>query len=166
MKNNVLRTALALILLAACLLSLASCTEREYSRLGISFKIPSSFKEKAVAGAKMAFGDDEAFIVFNKFDKAMLGGLGLSPDDVKGYTDYFLEKSELLCEPVYNASLTGASFSYVVEDPEDLQTYYYYYVVILKGTDCIWAVQMACYDALAYEYIPKFKSWEASLRTE
>ena len=144
---------------------LVSCGTSRYSRLGISFEIPRNFEERANPDALMAFGSDEAFIVFNKYTAADLALAGLSELDVQGFTENFLEKSELseTVEPTYNATGDRAEFDYIVEDPEVPETYYYYYAVILEGADCIWAVQMACYAPLAAEYEPKFEKWASSL---
>ena len=151
--------AIALVILAALSLSLASCGMKEYSRLGISFKIPSGYEEKAISGAKMAFGDDESFIVFNKYTAGELSAIGLGLG-VREYTERFLEQTKIgVDDPTYNASETRAEFSYVVKDPDNDSTYYYYYVLILKGDNCIWAVQMACYADLIYKYEDKFVDW-------
>ncbi len=165
------RTAIKFVtlILTAALLSavLSSCGMAQYSRLGISFEIPRNFEERANASALMAFGSDEAFIVFNKYIQSDLALAGLDLD-VQSFTENFLEKSELseAVEPTYNASGSRAEFDYIVEDPEVTETYYYYYAVILKGSDCIWAVQMACYAPLAAEYEPEFEKWASSLKTD
>ncbi len=167
MKKAFLRPLALIILIAVLAVSLSSCGLVGYSRLGISFEIPRSFEEKAVAGAKMAFGDDKSFIVFNKYTETELSAIGISELDVKAYTEYFLEKSELGVEEVgYDTAGTRAAFSYVVGDPEVENLYYYYSVTILKGTGCIWAVQMACYADLMYEYMPEFDKWAASLKAD
>ena len=167
MKNACLRGIALIALIAVLAMALASCGTSSYSRLGISFEIPSRFEEKAVAGAKMAFGDDESFIVFNKYTETELASIGVENLDVKEYTEYFLEKSQIGVEDVvYDTSGLRAAFTYVVSDPEVKDVYYFYSVVILKGTGCIWAVQMACYADLMYEYMPEFEKWAASLKAD
>ena len=167
MKNTAVKfTALALML-ALLLAALTSCGMAQYSRLGISFELPRDFEERANAGALMAFGNDEAFIVFNKYTAAELSLAGLTLD-VSSFTENFLEKTELSSsvEPTYNATGDRAEFDYIVEDPEVLDVYYYYYAVIIKGTGCIWAVQMACYAPLIDEYQPEFEKWAKSLKAD
>ena len=167
MKNTAIKFIILTLTLALLLAALTSCGVTQYSRLGISFEIPSDFEERANAGALMAFGNDEAFIVFNKYTTAELALAGLTLD-VAAFTENFLEKTELSSsvEPTYNATGDRAVFDYIVEDPEVLDTYYYYYAVILKGTDCIFAVQMACYAPIAAEYEPKFEKWAKSLKAD
>ena len=147
---------------------LASCGMQSYSRLGISFEIPSKYEERAVAGALMAFGDEESFIVFNKYSLADLSKLGLSTLDVQNYTEKILESTEITesVEPSYSASGKRADFSYIVQDPETTDLYYYYYTVVMQGSGSIWVVQMACYEPLAYEYGTKFAKWASSLKAD
>ena len=168
MKKTALKFVILVLSAALLCTALSSCGMSRYSRLGISFEIPASFEERANADALMAFGSDEAFIVFNKYTLSELAVAGLSSLDVRAFTENFLEKSELSdsVSPTYNASGDRAEFDYIVEDPEVPTTYYYYYAVIINGADCIWAVQMACYAPLAAEYEPKFEKWAESLTTE
>ena len=167
MKKTAVKFVILVLTLALLSVALTSCGMAQYSRLGISFEIPSNFEERANAGALMAFGNDEAFIVFNKYTAAELSLAGLTLD-VPSFTENFLEKTELSdsVEPTYNAAGDRAVFDYIVEDPEVLDTYYYYYAVIIKGTDCIFAVQMACYAPLVSEYQPEFEKWAKSLKAD
>lgn len=168
MKRTVSKFITVILAVALLVSALSSCGTRRYSRLGISFEIPKSFEERATAGALMAFGDDESFIVFNKYTMAELALSGLSSLDVQNYTEHFIEVSELSdsVNPVYSAAGDRAEFDYIVQDPEVLTTYYYYYAVIMNGKNCIWAVQMACYAELSAEYRPEFEKWAASLKAD
>ena len=156
---------LALLLTCVLILSLASCGMKSYSRLGLSFEIPAGYEEKAIAHVDMAYGDDTSFIVFNKYTSSELSLIGVSATDVKAYTEYFLEKSEIGVEDVtYSSDGARATFEYVVGDPENTDVYYYYSVLILRGADCIWAVQMACYADLMYDYASEFETWARNIR--
>ena len=168
MKRTVFKFVILILCTALLCAALTSCGMVQYSRLGISFELPRDFEERANAGALMAFGSDEAFIVFNKYTLTELAVAGLSSLDIQAFTENFLEKSELseTVAPAYSASGDRAEFDYIVEDPEVPTTYYYYYAVIINGADCIWAVQMACYAPLAAEYESEFEKWAESLTTE
>ena len=161
-----LRTVAALLVTVIALLSLSACGTTVYSKPGISFEIPSRFEPRAIAGAAFAYGDDESFIVFTKRTKSELAMNGLSELDVPGFTEYFLETSEMKDSVEVNYGVGSAEFSYIVGDPENEEVYYYYYTVIMRGTDCIWIAQMACYEPLASEYIPEFSKWAASITVE
>ena len=165
MRSTAKRISLLLIVLLL-LPSLAACGNTGYTKLGISFEIPSRFEPRAVAGASFAYGDDESFIVFTRRTRAELSANGLSELNVAEFTDRFLTESGMKDSIEVEYSTDRAEFSYVVEDPEEEDLYYYYYTVVLKGNDCIWIVQMSTYDALADKYIPEFNTWAASIEIE
>ena len=168
MKRTVFKFVILVLCTALLCAALTSCGMVQYSRLGISFELPRDFEERANAGALMAFGSDEAFIVFNKYTLTELAVAGLSSLDIQAFTENFLEKSELseTVAPAYSASGDRAELDYIVEDPEVPTTYYYYYAVIINGADCIWAVQMACYAELSTKYAPQFEKWAQSLKAD
>ena len=157
---------LSLILTLLLALSLTACGTAKYSKLGISFEIPKSFEPRAVAGALFAYGDDESFIVFTRRTASELSSLGISGLDVPAFTDRFLTDSGMKDVVEVEYSTNRAEFDYVVEDPDSENLYYYYETIVLKGKDCIWIVQMACYEALANEYYSEFDKWAASIKVE
>ena len=165
MRNAAKRISL-MLLAVLLLISLAACGNTRYSKLGISFEIPSRLEPRAVAGAVFAYGDGESFIVFTRRTRAELSANGLSEINVSEFTDRFLTESGMKDSIDVSYSTDRAEFSYVVEDPEEADLYYYYYTVIMKGNDCIWIVQMSTYDALADKYTPDFKKWAASIEIE
>ena len=168
MKITLAKLLTLTLTLVLILSMLTSCGMKSYSRLGISFELPADFEERAVAGALMAFGNDEAFVVFNKYTLGDLSKLGLSTLDVQNYTEKLLETTELVdtVEPTYSATGQRAVFSYVVQDPEVTDLYYYYYTTVIQGTGCIWTIQMACYDVISYEYEADFVKWAAGFTVE
>ena len=166
MKKTAIRVLALVILSALMLLSLASCGSVKYSKLGISFEIPRRFEPRALAGASFAYGDDESFIVFTRRTRSELQAGGLSELDVAEFTDRFLTDNGMKDAIEVDYSTDRAEFGYVVTDPDNEEVYYYYYTIVLKGSDCIWIVQMACYEALADKYVPEFYKWAESIKVE
>lgn len=160
--KSILMSSLALLLL----FSLSACGSVKYSKLGISFEIPKRFEPRAIAGAAFAYGDDESFIVFTRRTRSELLAGGLSEINVSEFTDRFLTENGMKDAVEVNYTTDRAEFGYVVADPENNDVYYYYYTVVMKGDDCIWIVQMACYEALADKYAPEFDEWVASIVIE
>ena len=165
MKNTAKKITLSILTLLLAF-SCIACGTKSYSKSGISFDIPSRFEPRAVVGADFAYGDDESFIVFNKRTRSQLMANGLSELNVTEFTDRFLTESGMKDAIEVYYSTDRAEFGYVVEDPDVAELYYYYYTVILKGNDCIWIVQMACYEALADKYVYEFDKWAASIEIE
>ena len=157
---------LSLILTLLLVLSFTACGTTNYSKLGISFELPKSFEPRAVAGAVFAYGDDESFIVFTRRTATELSSLGISGLDVPAFTDRFLTDSGMKDAVEVEYSTDRAEFDYVVEDPDSENLYYYYETIVFKGKDCIWIVQMACYESLADKYYSKFDKWAASIKVE
>ena len=165
MKRTLTR-ALILTLTLGLLLTLAACGSTKYTKLGVSFEIPSRLEPRAVAGAAFAYGDEESFIVFTRKTKSELEASGLSSLDVAEFTDRFLTESAMKDAVEVEYSTGRAEFGYVVEDPDNMDLYYYYHTVVMKGSDCIWIIQMSTYEALADKYIPEFEKWAASIVIE
>jgi hypothetical protein len=165
-KASLSKITAALLVAVILALTLASCGTTVYKKQGITFELPSSFEQRAIENALYAYGDDESFIVFTKRTKSELAMNGLSELDVPGFTEYFLETSEMKDSVEVNYGVGSAEFRYIVGDPENEEVYSYYYTVIMRGTDCIWIAQMACYEPLASEYIPEFSKWAASITVE
>lgn len=164
--RKILKSILVSSLAFLLLLSLTACGTAKYSKLGISFEIPSRFEPRAIAGAAFAYGDDEAFIVFTRRTRSEILANGLSELNVSEFTDRFLTSSGMKDAVEVNYTTDRAEFGYVVADPENNDVYYYYYTVVMKGNDCIWIVQMACYEALADKYASEFDKWVASIEIE
>ena len=164
--TNTAKKISVLILTLLLALSFTACGTAKYSKLGISFEIPKHFEPRAVSGAVFAYGDDESFIVFTRRTSAELSANGLSVLDVAEFTDRFLTESGMKDAVEVSYSTDRAEFSYVVEDPEVADLYYYYYTIVLKGKDCIWIVQMSCYEAIADRYYAEFDKWAASIEIE
>lgn len=165
MTRKAIRITL-LILTLILAFSLTACGTASYSKAGIYFEIPKSFEPRAVVGADFAYGSDEAFIVFNKRTRSELQADGLSELDVAEFTDRFLTENEMKDAVEVQHFTDRVEFSYVVGDPDNEEVFYYYYTIVMKGTDCIWIIQMACYEAVAYEYAPEFDKWAASIKAE
>ena len=165
MKKTLKRVFL-LTLTLLLLVSLSSCGSTKYTKLGISFEIPKRFEPRAVTGALFAYGDDESFIVFTRRTRNELLAGGLSEINVSEFTDRFLTESGMKDAVEVEYMTDRAEFSYVVEDPEVTDLYYYYYTVVLKGDECIWIVQMSCYEAIADKYYSEFDKWAASIEIE
>ena len=85
--THIAKKIAVLILTLLLILSFSSCGTTAYTKAGISFEIPSRFEPRAVAGAEFAYGDDEAFIVFNKRTRNELMAGGLSVLDVAEFTE-------------------------------------------------------------------------------
>lgn len=164
--NSKARWITLLILTLILAFSLTACGTAAYSKAGISFEIPKSFEPRAVVGADFAYGSDEAFIVFNKRTRSELEAGGLSELDVAEFTDRFLTENEMKDAVEVKQYADRVEFDYVVGDPENEEVFYYYYTIVMRGTDCIWIIQMACYEALAPEYAPEFDKWAASIKVE
>ena len=164
--KRILKIILILTLTLGLLLTLTACGSTKYTKLGVTFEIPSRLEPRAVAGAAFAYGDDESFIVFTRRTKSELLASGLSELDVAEFTDRFLAESAMKDAVDVEYSTGRAEFSYVVEDPDNMELYYYYHTVVMKGADSIWIIQMSTYEALADKYIPKIEKWAASIVIE
>ena len=164
--KRIFKRALVLALTFLLMLSFASCGSAKYTKLGISFEIPKRFEPRAVTGGTFAYGDDESFIVFTRRTRNELAAGGLLEINVSEFTDRFLTESGMKDAVEVEYMTDRAEFSYVVEDPEVADLYYYYYTIVLKGDECIWIVQMSCYEAIADKYYSKFDKWAASIEIE
>ena len=155
---------LALILIVA--LALASCSTTRYEKQGISFELPSRFEQRAIANALYAYGDDESYIVFNKHTKSALALQGISTLDVAEFVDHALTKNGMKDSVQVEYDVDRAEFSYIAADVEAEGVLYYCYSLVIRGTDCIWMIQMFCYASLSSEYVPEFEKWAASIKVE
>ncbi len=155
---------LALILIVA--LALASCGTTRYEKQGISFELPSRFEQRAIANALYAYGDDESYIVFNKHTKSALALQGISTLDVADFVDHALTKNGMKDSVQVEYDVDRAEFSYIAADAEAEGVLYYCYSLVIRGTDCIWMIQMFCYASLSSEYVPEFEKWAASIKVE
>jgi len=164
--NNQARRIVLSILTLILAFSLTACGTVTYTRAGISFEIPKSFEPRAVVGADFAYGGDEAFIIFNKRTRNELQAGGLSELDVAEFTDRFLTENEMKDAVEVKHFADRAEFDYVVGDPDNEEVFYYYYTIVMKGKDCIWIIQMGCYEAVAPEYASEFDKWAASIKVE
>ena len=155
---------LALILIVA--LALASCGTTRYEKQGISFELPSRFEQRAIANALYAYGDDESYIVFNKHTKSALALQGISTLDVADFVDHALTKNGMKDSVQVEYDVDRAEFSYIAADADAEGVLYYCRSLVIKGTDCIWMIQMFCYASLSSDYIPEFEKWAASIEVE
>ena len=155
---------LALILIVA--LALVSCGTTRYEKQGISFELPSRFEQRAIANALYAYGDDESYIVFNKHTKSALALQGISTLDVAEFVDHALTKNGMKDSVQVEYDVDRAEFSYIAADAEAEGVLYYCYSLVIRGTDCIWMIQMFCYASLSSEYVPEFEKWAASIKVE
>lgn len=154
-------TLLALILILS--LTLVSCGTTRYEKQGISFELPSSFEQRAIENALYAYGDDEAYIVFNKHTKSALAAQGITTLDVAAFIDHALTENGMKDSVEVEYGVDRAEFSYIAADSDTEGLLYYCYSLAIRGTDCIWMVQMFCYASLASDYIPEFDKWAASI---
>jgi len=81
-------------------------------------------------------------------------------------TDRFLTENEMKNAVEVKHFADRAEFDYVVGDPDNEEVFYYYYTIVMKGKDCIWIIQMGCYEAVAPEYASEFDKWAASIKVE
>ena len=163
-----MRKSLAILLvftLVFCL-TLTSCGTTRYEKPGISFELPSRFEQRAIENALYAYGDDESYIVFNKHTKSALAMQGISSLDVAAFVDYALDKNGMKDSVQVEYDVDRAEFSYVAADADAEDVLYYCRSLVIKGSDCIWVIQMFCYYSLASEYTTEFDKWEASIEVE
>lgn len=155
-----------LILILIFSLALASCGTTVYDKPGITFEIPSRFEQRAIERALYAYGDDESFIVFNKRTRGELLADGLSELDVAEFADRFLAEAGMKDTVQVVGDADRVEFSYIVADPDNADVYFYYYTLVLRGSDCIWIVQMSCYEPLTDKYVPEFEKWASSIAVQ
>ena len=158
--------SIILILTLIFCLALTSCGTTLYEKPGITFELPSRFEQRSIEKALYAYGDDESFVVFNKRTRSELQANGLSVLDAAEFAARFLTQNEMSDAVQVTGNADRAEFSYVVADPDNSEVYYYYYTLVLSGTDCLWIVQMACYEPLTAEYLPEFDKWARSITVE
>ena len=163
MKKSLL--TLLIFTLILCI-ALTSCGTRKYEKQGITFELPSSFEQRAIENALYAYGDDESYIVFNKHTKSALAAQGITTLDVAEFVDHALERNGMTDGVEVEYGVDRAVFSYIVADSEVENVLYYCYSLVVKGTDCIWMIQMFCYETIASDYIPEFRKWAASIEVE
>ena len=158
-------TMLLVFTLIFCI-TLTSCGATRYEKQGITFELPSSFEQRAIPNALYAYGDDESYIVFNKHTKSSLAAQGITTLDVDEFVDYALDRNGMTDAVEVEYGIDRAEFSYIAADSEAENVLYYCYSLVIKGTDCIWMIQMFCYATLADDYIPEFEKWAASIVVE
>lgn len=163
MKKSLL--TLLVFTLILCI-ALTSCGTTVYKKQGITFELPSSFEQRAIENALYAYGDDESYIVFNKHTKSALATQGITTLDVAEFVEHALDKNGMIDAVDVEYGVDRAVFSYIAADSEAENVLYYCYSLVIKGSDCIWMIQMFCYATLAADYIPEFEKWAASIVVE
>ena len=157
---------LFLILILISGFALASCGTTVYEKPGITFELPSRFEQQAIDKALYAYGDDESFVVFNKRTRAELLADGLSVLDVVEFADRILAEAGMQDTAQVVGDADRVEFSYIVADPDNADVYFYYYTLVLRGSDCIWIVQMSCYEPLTDKYVSEFEKWASSISVQ
>ena len=161
------KSLLTLLVFALILcIALTSCGTTVYKKQGITFELPSSFEQRAIENALYAYGDDESYIVFNKHTKSALATQGITTLDVAEFVEHALDKNGMIDAVDVEYGVDRAVFSYIAADSEAENVLYYCYSLVIKGSDCIWMIQMFCYATLAADYIPEFEKWAASIVVE
>lgn len=160
------KTYFLLILILISGLALVSCGTTVYDKPGITFEIPSRFEQQAIDKALYAYGDDESFIVFNKRTRAELLADGLSVLDVAEFADRILTEAGMKDTVQVVGDADRVEFSYIVADSDNADVYFYYYTLVLRGSDCIWIVQMSCYEPLTDKYVSEFEKWASSISVQ
>ena len=155
--------SILLVLTLICCLALASCGTARYEKPGISFELPSRFEQREIENALYAYGDDESYIVFNKHTKSALATQGISTLDVAEFVDHALTENGMKDSVQVEYDVDRAEFSYIAADSDAEDVLYYCQSIVIKGSNCIWMVQMFCYYSLASEYAPEFEKWGASI---
>ena len=163
MKKSLL--TLLIFTLIFCI-TLTSCGTTRYEKQGITFEIPSRFEQRAIPNALYAYGDEESYIVFNKHTKSALSTQGITTLDVDEFVYYALDRNGMTDAVEVEYGVDRAEFSYIAADSAAENVLYYCYSLVIKGTDCIWMIQMFCYATLADDYIPEFEKWAASIEVE
>ena len=158
-------TMLLVFTLIFCI-TLTSCGTTRYEKQGITFAIPSRFEQCAIPNTLYAYGDEESYIVFNKHTKSALSTQGIATLDVDEFVDYALDRNGMTDAVEVEYGVDRAEFSYIAADSAAENVLYYCYSLVIKGTDCIWMIQMFCYATLADDYIPEFEKWAASIVVE
>ena len=158
-------TMLLVFTLILCI-TLTSCGTTRYEKQGITFELPSSFEQRAIENALYAYGDDESYIVFNKHTKSALAAQGITTLDVTEFVDHALERNGMTDGVEVEYGVDRAEFGYIAADSEAENVLYYCYSLAIKGSDCIWMIQMFCYATLSSDYIPEFEKWAASIVVE
>ena len=163
-----MKKSLPIILIFTLILSIAltSCGTTVYKKQGITFELPSSFELRAIPNALYAYGNDESYIVFNKHTKSALSAQGITTLDVAEFVDYALDRNGMTDAVEVEYGVDRAEFSYMAADSEAENVLYYCYSLVIKGTDCIWMIQMFCYAGLTADYVPEFEKWAASIEVE
>ncbi len=147
-------------------ITLTSCGTTRYEKQGISFELPSRFEQRAIENALYAYGDDESYIVFNKHTKSALAVQGITTLDVAEFVDHALTENGMNEAVEVEYGVDRAEFSYIAADADAEGVLYYCRSLVIKGTDCIWMIQMFCYASLSSDYIPEFEKWAASIEVE
>ena len=161
------KSLLTLLVFALILcIALTSCGTTVYKKQGITFELPSSFEQRAIENALYAYGDDESYIVFNKHTKSALATQGITTLDVAEFVEHALDKNGMTDAVDVEYDVDRAVFSYIAADSEAENVLYYCYSLAIKGSDCIWMIQMFCYATLSSDYIPEFEKWAASIVVE
>ena len=152
-----------LILTLVVCLALVSCGTTRYEKPGISFELPSRFEQRTINNALYAYGDDESYVVFNKHTKSALAAQGISSLDVAEFVNHALTANGMQDSVEVEYGVDRAEFSYIAADADAQDVLYYCNSLVIKGSDCIWMVQMFCYYSLVSEYAPEFEKWGASI---
>lgn len=163
MKKSLLTLLVFTLILCT---ALTSCGTTVYKKQGITFELPSSFEQRAIENALYAYGDDESYIVFNKHTKSALATQGITTLDVAEFVEHALDENGMTDAVDVEYDVDRAVFSYIAADSEVENVLYYCYSLVIKGSDCIWMIQMFCYATLSSDYIPEFEKWAASIVVE
>ncbi len=168
MEETKMKKLLAVLILAASLISMVSCggkvyeaDAKEFTSNGLTITLTEAFVEKEQAGYTVCYDSKSVAVIVLKESFSLQAGI--KDWTLEHYAD--LIKSSNSTHSPSNPTKVGNHMvmEYTFFNPNTNITYHYY-TCMYKGSDAFWMVQFACDVNDIDEYKPYMIEWADSVR--
>ncbi len=169
--KKIIGMVLVMALALSLVFSLSSCGGgmKQYTELGLNFKLPKDFRKFTVQGADLHYSTPDVtfevqYMPKSEFEDVEMGYYISFDMSVKEYTEFLITEngwtdSTKTEQYVYDETRDAASF-YVFWTPDIEEfPYTYYYFTIMKSSYAFYAIMFSCEEEKYPEYNEKFIAW-------
>lgn len=169
--KKIIGLILSFALVLSLALTLTSCGDgmKEYTELGLNFKLPKDFRKLTVQGADLHYSTPDAsfelqYMPKSEFEDAEMGYYISFDMTVKEYAEFLINEngwadSEKTEQYVYDEARDAASFYFFWTPDIEEFPYSYYYFTIMKSSYAFYVVMFSCEEEKYPEYSEKFVAW-------
>lgn len=171
--KRIIGLVLTVALAISLAFSLSSCGDgmKDYTELGLNFKLPEDFRKFTVQGASLHYSTPDVtfevqYMPKTDFDDVELGYYINFDMTVQEYADFLIKEngwtdSEKTEQYTYDESRNAASF-YIFWTPDIEEfPYSYYHFTILKNSYAFYVVMFSCEEEKYPEYKDKIAAWSS-----